>query len=414
MTIKIRKRTTISQEGFFFFLSLLSVSSYALLENVSVSIPAFSAIKMPLLYIAGVCEASYILNVFHTLKKKKYFYVILTVFLFCAALVLTVFFNSENAVGTNPRYRTIRLVLFIVELFLLMIWAAETNRSQSVVNFLFYYVLLLILLTDGCLLLKKDAFYYGRQQSYLIGSKFNVAYFHIDLLVLWSIKKEAWTHSIVKLKGVLYIGMPLILYISVYIDCMTGVVGCVALILLFELMNTPAKRKIMQLGSPTVLVVLLVASIIFPLLVDSVLSIPTVVSFIENILNRSTTLTGRLDIYQKYYDAMKGHWLWGYGYGNGYTISMRKFGYANAQNALLQWILQTGLVATGLLVILMVIVVNQVKRFGKIEQCAPWLIMIYLYVILGTVEVTFSMSFLLWIGVIFMLTCDKLTQKPEI
>jgi hypothetical protein len=34
-------------------------------------------------------------------------------------------------------------------------------------------------------------------------------------------------------------------------------------------------------------------------------------------------------------------------------------------------------------------------------------LLIYLYVVLGIIEITFSMSFLLWVAALFMITCSK-------
>jgi phosphatidylserine synthase len=99
--------------------------------------------------------------------------------------------------------------------------------------------------------------------------------------------------------------------------------------------------------------------------------------------------------------------MWGYGFGNGNTVSMVKFGYANAQNALLHWILQTGVLTTGLLSSVVVTVIGRVKRSPNVDRCMPMVLLIYLYVVLGIIEITFSMSFLLWVAALFMITCSK-------
>ena len=47
MVLKIKKRVEL--QSFWMWLGLVCVVSFALLEHVSISIPAFSAVKMPIL-----------------------------------------------------------------------------------------------------------------------------------------------------------------------------------------------------------------------------------------------------------------------------------------------------------------------------------------------------------------------------
>ena len=104
---------------------------------------------------------------------------------------------------------------------------------------------------------------------------------------------------------------------------------------------------------------------------------------------------------------MGGHWLWGYGYGNGNTAAVRLFGCANAQNAQLQWILQAGLPVAFMVDVLITIVIKQLSRSSRKRQIMPLAILIYVYIILGMVETTFSMSFLLWLACVFMQVNEK-------
>ena len=163
----------------------------------------------------------------------------------------------------------------------------------------------------------------------------------------------------------------------------------------------------MGLTSQAVLLVALAVSALFPFVAEQIMSLSVVEKFVMNILDRGSDLTGRINIYASFFSKMEGYWLWGYGFGNGNVVATRLFGYANAQNALLQWVLQIGLPGTGLLVYLMCTIFKRLKDRYTVDKAMPLIFLIYLYIILGMVETTFSMSFLLWLALIFMISADS-------
>ena len=407
MKIRIPRRVVLSLESIFFFFGLFFVSSFALLENVSIPIPAFSLLKMPILYAGALCILTRIPLFLRVFRKKKYFFVLLVVVLFCAGLELSAYFNHGTRIGSDPQNTTIRLILYLVELFCIMIWAAESGRSRFVMDFLFYYVLILTVATDVLLTVDKYMFGYSAAGVYLLGSKFTVSYFHINLFALWLMRNRERIRSDRKARRIIYVGLPVILIVSLYVECLTGALSCLVFLALFLMMNTSMDKKIRMLNSRTAMICTLIFCVVFPFVVEGFVSIPFVTSLLEDFLNRSTTLSGRLDIYERFAYVMNGHWMWGYGFGNGNTVSMVKFGYANAQNALLHWILQTGVLTTGLLSSVVVTVIGRVKRSPNVDRCMPMVLLIYLYVVLGIIEITFSMSFLLWVAALFMITCSK-------
>ena len=69
LRIRIRRYTTLEKVLMIF--ALFFVSSYALLEHVSISIPMFSMVKFPLLYAGGICILSQINMIANSLRKKK-------------------------------------------------------------------------------------------------------------------------------------------------------------------------------------------------------------------------------------------------------------------------------------------------------------------------------------------------------
>ena len=198
-----------------------------------------------------------------------------------------------------------------------------------------------------------------------------------------------------------------IVVIAIRVNCMSGVLGSCFMAALLVWMNRN-KRVCRVFLSPKMLVVCMAASVIFAFTVGFVLDIPFVVRFIENVLGRNTTLTGRVAIYKGYAEAMHKNWLLGYVYGSANAMSVRFFGCADAQNAILQWILQSGILTTSMLLLLFVRIFKQVQAYGfRLDDFPkPLITLVYTYIMLGTVEITFSMSFILWIALIFLYVND--------
>lgn len=407
MKIKIRKLKRIPFDDFMLFLALLAVYSTALLEHVSVPIPTFSAVKFPILYVGGLCLFTQVNLFLRNYKKRKYFYLLAVLFLFCAALGCSAYANRVPVIGINPTRITLRIVLYLIELFLLVIWVSETGKSKYAINVLFWYILILVLVTDVLFFTRLIVFKSGRFENYLVGTKFTVAYMHMNLLTLWFTKNNLQLYREGKSKRFVFLAIPIILAVSIRVDCMTGVLGCLVLFVLFMMLNTKFQKKFLYFGSPVLLWAFLVGSVLFPFLAERIVSIPFVSHIVEDILGRDPTLTGRLLIFRTFGDKMSGHWLWGYGYGNGNMASEWLFRCANAQNAQLHWILQSGLIATILIGVMMTVIIKQMSKSARQRSIMPLAILVYVYIILGTVETTFNMSFFLWLACIFMHVNEK-------
>lgn len=402
MKLRIKLHRKVSLEALTLFLAVFCICSYALLEHVSVSISVFSAVKFPLLIVGGLCLLTKTSLLFGNIKKKKYFYILSSLILLCGGLVIVAVVNRIPTIGTDPMRATIRLVLFLIELFWLMIWIAETGKEKYIMNFLFCYVLILAIATDVLFFTRAIVFYSGRHENYLIGTKFSVAYLHMDLLTLWFVRNNMRLYREGKTKWFAFLATLFILAVSIRVDCMTGAIGCIALCIFFMMLNTRLQKQFMRFRSPGLLLLFLLASVIFPFIAERIMSIPAVGYLVTSILGRDDTLTGRLGIFGSFGDKMEGHWLQGYGFGNGNAAAEWLFACANAQNALLQWVLQVGVPVTFLLIVFMLLIFRQLSKSPKQKQILPMVVLVYVYIVLGLVETTLNMSFILWLALIFM------------
>lgn len=405
---RLTLRKSISLDTVFVYLALICVSSFALLEHVSSTIPTFSLLKMPMMLLGALCVFTQIRIIWKNLFRKSYFYVFLTLCVLSALLLWTAIANRNPSVGDPPMTGTIRLILYLMETFFLMMVIAETGRSRSVLRFLFWYVFIIVAINDFLLFTRLITFRAGRFENYLVGTKFSVSYLHMDLLTLWVINSKKPIRAYFS-KWKVVLAAAYIMAVAIRVDCMTGVLGCLTLVILFMLIDSPKRRRLLQFATPTVLLLVMAASLLFVLVVDSITSIPFVTYLVEDVLGRDTTLTGRTNIYVMYVDRMPGHWLTGYGYGNGNEVAVSMFGYENVQNAFLQWVLQVGLFATGALAALMVQIFRHLrkKRMRNQSRVLPLVALIYMFIILGTIETTFNMALILWFMLAFMLVNEK-------
>ena len=327
-------------------------------------------------------------------------------------LLISMVHNRNTIAGFSPARTTIRLILYLLELFVVMMVFTERGQSKAAIRFIYRYVLVLAVLTDVLMFSGLVQFGNPRNPDYLIGTKFSVAYVHLNLVALWLMQQ--WKHDGPKRisKGIIWTAAIMLVLVSWRVNCMTGVLGaCFFAIILVGMLTNKKMERLLTTPAFFVLCVVICTLIVF--VISFFLNIPFIKVFIEDVLDRNTTLTGRLSIYIKYADAMKGNWLLGYGYGSGNMAAVSFFRLANAQNAVLQWIMQSGLIVSILLVTLFAMAIDQVRkqRMARKVSIAPLIALLYTYVIIGTVETTYSMSFILWTALLFMIVNDKTNVK---
>lgn len=412
-TLKIKP--SLKRADLLWFTSLFCLASFALLEYGSISLDIISSIKKPLLYLAAACLFFHVNVLVRNITKRRYIVAVLLVVILCFGLCCTLLVDRQIVLQTSARNATLRLVIYVAELFMLMILLSLNGRGEQTLRFLYFYVLVLVLATDFLLLTRLRVFHADGFETYLVGTKFTVMYLHMDLVVLWLMRSRNLIENKVRAKWMMGIALILFAALSLHLDCKTGVLGCVLLYALIVVLDSRGEKWLNLLTSPIVLGAALFISAIFPFVLKGFLDLPAITYLVQTVLKRDLTLTGRTNIYGKYVDAMSRYWLAGYGYGTGNEVCVKLFGYANTQNALLQWILQTGIVNTLLLCMLMVYVFHQVHKSRPEVVCRmiPIVALIYVYIILGVIEITFNMAFIMWFALLFMLVNQRERQPAQ-
>jgi len=412
---RLRLPRNFTLNGLIIFVALFCVSTFAFFEHMSICVPKFSELKLPLMYVGFVCIVTQIRTIMRVVLKKNKFYMLLALAMFCVVLIISMFFNRDTAIGVSPLRDTIRLLLYLVEVFMLMIVIAETGRGQAVLRFLFWYLFLIMLVNDLLMFTGLITFKDGNHEGYLVGTKFSVSYLHMNLLTMWVLSRRGRKDKKRVPVWIAAIAAVLVAMVAIRINCMTGVLGSIVLVVLFAMMEGENRHKLIKLTSPWMLLLVLVLSVVLAFLADTITQIPLVRYLVEDVLKRDTSITGRTNIYEMYVANLTGRWMWGYGYGNGNDVAVSLFGYQNVQNGFLHWVLQVGIAASVCMAALMLVVFRQANRCKpeRRDRLMPLVALVYMYIILGTIETTFNMAFIMWFALIFMLANERAKYPVE-
>lgn len=380
------------------------------LDKLTFAIPKYANVKKYLLYILLV----YVVFNLNTILKRKYvwFYVLLG--LFSAFSLYSAVLNKHTVRGYGTITTTTLFLLSVWEIGTVLFTFAEKRMISFVQKTLLFYLVLLTLLNDFLLFIHAFPSSHGLAVS-LVGTKFGICYLHMHLIVAtaWGCfgfrkftRQKMWM-----LLGGLFGYSALI---SLYVDCMTGIVGLVILFAyLLLVLNSNRERRQHAFFSPVSLLIVLAVCTLGVFSYVTVLKYPVVQNIIVNVLKTDLTLTGRTDIYARFVKAMHGHWMWGFGYGNSFPVSMKLFGYANAQNSMLDMVLQVGVPAAVAMTFLFLYIFKKTKKIPNRVEIVSVVAMIYVYIWLGIIEITYLLPFFYFVILLAAVFFETETQDER-
>lgn len=175
----------------------------------------------------------------------------------------------------------------------------------------------------------------GTEKIYLFGNKFSIGYFFMMLFALYGIVvyRKNLNHKI----KVILIGV-LSIVVSLWIHCATIAVAVFAMLLIYLFFNAIKN----WLCKPLTIIISIVISGGFVFAVDSILMNSNIQYFINSILHKSLTLTGRIYIYHNLVEIINNRFWLGYGYNSG--VIVERIGYGNAQNGLMELLINFGMI----------------------------------------------------------------------
>lgn len=351
-------------------------------------------------YILTVLVGISLLNNVKKIKKSIDKKMILFIIIYILIVIISGVLNRGKMEITNVLIGSVMYVAIVIEFFCCFSLIKRENMFNLIIITFFYVSLIYLVLTDLLILLKPGLFM-KKGEYYLIGNKFNVVYLHLQMIIFYLLKNKSKRGINITVVLLSFITC----FISIKVECMTGIVGLIIMMILYNI-----SPKVITKGH--IALVILIASCSFSFIYEYVLNINVVQQFIIGILHRSLTLTGRITIYENIPKVLENNLWFGYGYGTSYEIWMQKYNYPNSQNGLIDLIVEQGLIASIIIVTIIVTIINKVKnsKIQIINQCYPIVMMIYIFFILSSFEITLGLSCLAWCALLY---ANLVNEKKE-
>lgn len=363
----------------------------------------------PIRYFLLVAVAMMILSNIRILFMKTYRELNVSIAFFCLATLVVSYINRNGYTDRNPFLAAVVFVATLIEFVITVEIFCQREEIQNLIRVFYRMTLLVVMLTDFLILFTNMHLQYGGD-VFLVGTKFSVVYMHFYLISFFFADKNIELRTIREsslnnmLLGVLLI---ITMTVSIKLGTATGIVGTVALLLFLWL----SERNIGTFLNSKSFFVALIASLLFAVFVEIILSNSIVTYIITQLLGKDVTLTFRTVIYSMFPNIMKERWFWGFGYGTGYEVLMR-YGIVDAQNGIFDWIQQIGVFGTMLLAIWLCIAMKKPKNLCDINHSdvRSLTALAYVFVLLATVEITFSSKFLAIIVLLYGIKMQRIRE----
>lgn len=231
----------------------------------------------------------------------------------------------------------------------------------------------------------------SNQSAYIFGNKFTSSYLFIFLVALYAAihEMDLWKYKIRQIA--LFI---ISIAVTLYIGCATATV---TLAVLFIATVVPLKKIRMLLLNESFAVIALIMSALVVLVMGQILKIEFVNNIVSGYFNKSYTVAGRLEIYNVYLmNIIKSRFWLGYGYSNSMMKNLTGL-YANAQNGLLEIMVNMGFLGV---LALLITVFWSFRNTLKTDKSFYISIIVYGMIIASIFEVALNWFFLLGICLI--------------
>ena len=363
----------------------------------------------PIRYFLLVVVAMMIASNIKILSKNTYRGLNVGIAFFCIATLIVSYINRNGYTDRNPFLAAIVFTATLVEFVLTVEIFCQREEMRNLIKVFYRMTLLVVIATDFLILFTSIHLQYGGD-VFLVGTKFQVIYMHFYLISFFIADKNVRLRTVRESSlnsAILVLFFIMTMAMSAELGTATGIVGTIAL-LLFLWLN---EKIICFFLSSKVFFVALMASLLFAVFVEMILSNSVVTYIITQLLGKDVTLTFRTMIYSMLPNIMKGRWLWGFGYGTGYEVLMRH-GIVDAQNGVFDWIQQIGILGTMLLVMWLCIAMKRPKNDCKINHSdvRSLTALIYVFVLLATVEITFSSDFLAAVVLLYGIKMQRIQE----
>lgn len=318
--------------------------------------------------------------------------------LFSTCVLISGFYNyfTVKNYGFGELRQAIAFSVGIYELYMIAELYRQYKKTDKFIECLFWVTLSFSVITIiSALSLGKIG--NSNVNVYPFGNKFSSSYILIQMCCLYYSRRK-------KSSLIYYILLVATIWFTIFIGCSTATVASI-IILVIGLM--PEKIKMILINPKTILLSLIFSGFT-AFIMDFILNIDFVNELVFSKFDKSITVTGRLMIYSEYIFNLIGEKpLLGYGYYN-YAMSTISNGiFANAQNGLLQIILENGFFGAASICYMTCVATSKNKNRFSLDNFSMYLLL-YFMVIAGVFEITINWSFFL------ALACINLTNNSRL
>lgn len=237
-------------------------------------------------------------------------------------------------------------------------------------------------------------------EVYLFGNKFLSFYYLLFFMMLFYSIYYKKIKELLIWRILFYVIMLMSLFFAVISKCSTGALAIIVAFILL-LFDDKIKKVIV---SPIVLLGSMGLSALFPTFMTFIMKNKMINYIVVQVFHESSNLNFRSVIYTNHVFQLIDNSFWfGYGYNNTMMLNRTNQVFSNAQNALLEIMIKYGIIGT---IIFLIIVYYCFKIGSKSESIQGLVYLIYLFVLIGTIEVSYSWLFLFAIFMIRWISYD--------
>lgn len=321
------------------------------------------------------------------------------------ALISTV----TNAMSMNTIVASFIYGMQIVTIFLV---SDRVLKRQGVYVFVNWLIRIF-----GCLAVFSDILmifinydFSNPSEEYLIGNKFVIAYIHCFWTALIFYKYKMLDVPLLKngkinCKKLRYASGGIVAAVISFFTCMkvTTSTGMIAVVVLMLLLVMPIRiQKILSSNYALIATAGIMNVLNFG--TAQLMMNAKVQYFIQNVLGKSSTLSGRSQIWAIIFGLISKKALLGYGYYNG--MIEKYLGYGNPQNGVLKILLDTGIIGLVLYVVLLFITLRQLNDTNS-EKKFPMVAFLYAMLVASLVEINLTHMIVFMALAIITFGCER-------
>lgn len=222
--------------------------------------------------------------------------------------------------------------------------------------------------------------------TYLFGTKFMTSYYFIFWLTLYRLKNINKIETRLWNRWIYVILIVTVMYICKWMYCTTAML---AVVFLLAEQFLPKKMKKIMFNRYCVIISIILAGLVFPAFINEILANLRIQYIVVDVLHKLPNMTGRRVILVNMMELiLKRPWL-GYGYGTTVMHAINE-NIDNAQNGLLQQLIQYGFVGG---ILFCVLVFKALDRRYKDDELNALYAALYAIIICSAVEISYNYVF---------------------